>query len=68
MPTAYHPPLKRGSILKIFNRPKDDHVTRATLSVALYARHYTECGIIRPTNAIYMGSYSLLGSKLFLST
>ena len=24
----------------------------------------TECGIMRPTNAIYMGSYSLLGSKL----
>ena len=23
----------------------------------------TECGIIRPTNAIYMGSNSLLGSK-----
>ena len=23
----------------------------------------TECGIIRPTNAIYMGSQSLLGSK-----
>ena len=23
----------------------------------------TECGIIRPTNAIYMGSHSLLGSK-----
>ena len=24
----------------------------------------TECGIKRPTNAIYMGSHSLLGSKL----
>ena len=23
----------------------------------------TDCGIIRPTNAIYMGSHSLLGSK-----
>ena len=23
----------------------------------------TECGIIRPTNAIYMGSNSLLGNK-----
>ena len=24
----------------------------------------TECDIIRPTDAIYMGSYSLLGSNL----
>ena len=23
----------------------------------------TECGIVRPTNAIYMGSHSLLGGK-----
>ena len=57
MPTAYHPPLKRGSIPKIFNRPKDNHVTSNT-----------ECGIVRPSNAIYMGSYSLLGAVKMSST
>ena len=29
-----------------------------------YNKSNTECGIIRPTNAIHMGSHSLLGSEL----
>ena len=29
----------------------------------LWNKSNTECGIIRPTNAIYMGSHSLLESK-----
>ena len=29
----------------------------------IFNKSNTECGIIRPTNAIYMGSHSLLGSK-----
>ena len=30
---------------------------------SLYNKSNNECGIIRPTNAIYMGSHSLVGSK-----
>ena len=30
---------------------------------AMMNKSNTECGIIHPTNAIYMGSNSLLGSK-----
>ena len=46
--------------------PRDLHLKLGAIpcySLGWINKSNTECGIIRPTNAIYMGSHSLLGSK-----
>ena len=40
-----------------------DCMTSTSIWKYLFNKSNTECGIIRPTNAIYMGWHSLLGSK-----